>query len=98
MIRAFPWTALKSTTRLKGTFWSGADSLATARTLFTAKRLNDGRVLVAGGWGILGALDTAEIYTPNSNSWAPTGVLTYRALRPYGQPPELGRVLVVGGA
>ncbi|MBS0452762.1 MAG: putative Ig domain-containing protein [Proteobacteria bacterium] len=80
--------------------WSQAGSLIHERDSHTATLLRDGRVLVAGGegqGGSKGALSSAELYDPATNTWSPTGSL--------GQPRKQhiaillpsGKVLVVGG-
>jgi len=63
--------------------------------------LNDGRVLVAGGWYSTSnsdpSHDTAEIYDPATNRWAATGSLTSgRAEYSLVRLPD-GRVLAAGG-
>lgn len=63
----------------------------------TATRLNDGRVLLAGGEAATGVTTHAELYDPSANTWTATGALTeVRA----GHSAVLladGRVLVAGG-
>ena len=44
--------------------WSAAGSLATGRWQHTASLLPSGQVLVAGGFDGIGALASAELYTP----------------------------------
>jgi Kelch motif protein len=45
---------------------------------FTATRLNDGTVMIAGGADANGqALTTAEIYNPSTGSFISTGSMTY---------------------
>jgi hypothetical protein len=80
-----------------------AQSMSTVRyQLATATELNDGRVLVAGGWNI-GAVvvASADVYTPGTGtgpgSFLPTGAMNTAR---YGQTASLlhdGRVLVTGG-
>src|SRR5262245_52436263 len=50
--------------------WSAGGTLTTPRWLHEAVRLQDGRVLVAGGGAYT---PTAELYDPAANRWAPTG-------------------------
>ncbi len=76
-----------------------AGVLKHARTLHTATRLVDGRVLVVGGRGVDGTqdLDSVEIYEPKRNRWvAGPNLATGRS----GHTATLlldGRVLVTGG-
>jgi len=55
-----------------GTF-AMAGSLATARTYHTATLLDDGRVLVTGGYGAVAPLASAEIYDPSTGAFNPAG-------------------------
>lgn len=59
--------------------------------------LSDGRVLLAGGWGIDGVLDTTEIYEPGSGRFSAGPRMT--APRAGFTPVTLadGRVLLAGG-
>ncbi len=82
------------------TFTPSHASLRTARGMFTATMLADGRVLIVGGFqpepGPLG-LASAEIYDPVTGTFAFTGSL---AIARYGHTATRladGRVLVVGG-
>ena len=85
--------------------WSPTGSLAEARWSHTATLLQDGTVLVAGGFGDPYAagsntqpvLASAEIYDPDTGTWSPTGSLnTRRALHTATLLVD-GRVLVTGG-
>ena len=56
--------------------FSNTGSLITAREFHTATLLSNGKVLVAGGEGILGApLTSAELYDLVSRSWSATSSL-----------------------
>ena len=46
--------------------WSVTHCLNDARNLHSAMLLNDGNVLAVGGYGTLGALTSAELYTPDN--------------------------------
>ncbi|RVU46144.1 kelch repeat-containing protein [Rubrivivax rivuli] len=73
--------------------WSPAGDMSTARTLHTATRLADGRVLVVGGSSEAGA----EIHDPATNTWSRTSPMhAERAQHTATLLPD-GRVLVVGG-
>jgi type II secretory pathway component GspD/PulD (secretin) len=47
--------------------------LAVARTYASAVRLDDGRVLVTGGYGAVAPLASAEIYDPATGAFSPAG-------------------------
>ena len=73
--------------------WSATGSLGQKRTEgFTLVRLNDGRLLIAGG-----GLSEAELYDPSAGAWSATGSMS--AERDYHSATVLvdGRVLVTGG-
>ena len=56
--------------------WTATARMIEDRALHTATLLPDGRVLVAGGYGL--HQDSAELYDPAINSWTATGRLTTR--------------------
>ncbi|MCY7389870.1 MAG: hypothetical protein LH481_17745 [Burkholderiales bacterium] len=74
-----------------------AGILATARDSHAAIALDDGRVLVAGGWSARRATNSAEIYDPASNRFSNMGaMLIARATPAVARLPD-GRVLFAGG-
>jgi N-acetylneuraminic acid mutarotase len=82
--------------------WSLTGKLTTIRSGHAATLLQNGKVLVAGGFNsdILGSdtIDSAELYDPASGTWSPTGALIDAR---YGHTATLlpsGKVLVVGGS
>ena len=82
--------------------WSDAGSMGSAHSWHTATRLNDGRVLVAGGIGggsEAGAVPTAgaEVYDPSSNAWAAAAAMTTGRATHAAVLLETGDVLVTGG-
>ena len=95
-------TVLKSAERydpraLPASQISPAGSTTDARESHTATLLQDGRVLVVGGYDGTKVLKTAELYDPYANSWKPAASLHGPR---EGQTATLlrdGRVLVAGG-
>jgi hypothetical protein len=55
-----------------GTF-TGTSSMAEARTNHASALLDDGRVLVTGGYGTQAPLPSAEIYDPQTGTFSPAG-------------------------
>jgi hypothetical protein len=81
--------------------WRVAATMSKPRYVHAATLLNDGRVLVAGGWYATSNSDpshaTAEIYDPAANRWSSTGSMT-NARAEYGMVRlRDGRVLAAGG-
>ena len=77
--------------------WTAITNMGSGRSVHTATRLADGRVLVAGGFDDWAALATAEIYDPATGSWTPTGsMIEGRGYHTATLLPD-GRVLVAGG-
>jgi hypothetical protein len=67
------------------------------RRSHTGTLLGDGRILVAGGWDGPGcALDTAQVYDPCSDGWAPAGTTAPRAAHTATRLAD-GSVLLAGG-
>ncbi len=81
--------------------FAAAGSMRSPRNGHTATLLFDGRVLVTGGFPLVGSQtsqNTAELYTPGSDSWALTS--SAMTVGRYGHTATLlpnGRVLVVAG-
>lgn len=78
--------------------WTQAGSLAVARSLHTATRLPDGRVLAAGGFGTNAQpLNGAEVFDPATARWNTTASLnTARGSHTATLLPT-GKVLAAGG-
>lgn len=77
--------------------WSLTGSMNTARSYSSATRLQDGTVLVAGGFSD-GTLKSAELYDPGTGTWTVTGSLVEAR---YSHTMTLlhdGRVLVARGS
>jgi hypothetical protein len=83
---------------VSGTF-SLTGFMSVTRTNHTATLLQNGMVLIAGGYGPSGeALASAELYDPATGTFSPTGPMSAGR---YGHTATLlsnGKVLVVGGA
>lgn len=80
--------------------WKAAAPAATTRPERSVTTLTDGRVLVVGGVGpsgYPGALSTAEIYDPATDSWSPTADLADGRFAHAAVLLADGTVLVVGG-
>lgn len=73
-------------------------SLNTARQFHTATLLDNGQVLVAGGFNSTGALASAEIYDPTSGTFTPTGNLNTARGQHTATLLQNGTVLIVGGS
>jgi len=77
--------------------WSMTGSMVTARYAFSGVQLTNGKVLVAGGIGTGGILNSAELYDPATGLWSATGSMrTGRAYYATALLPN-GSVLVAGG-
>jgi hypothetical protein len=75
-----------------------APALNTARTLFTAVRLNDGRLLVTGGVDALGAvIASCEVYNPTTNAFTPVASMNNIRAGHAAVTLADGRVMVAGG-
>jgi N-acetylneuraminic acid mutarotase len=84
-------------------FWPGRRTFLSQaemphrRRSHTATLLDTGWVLVAGGWNGAGcALDTAQVYDPCSDAWAPAGSTAPRAAHTATRLAD-GSVLLAGG-
>ena len=72
--------------------------MGTARTAHSATTLLDGKVLIAGGIGAQGALQSTEIYYPALNAFqAANPLLTPRSSHHAILLPHNNQVLIVGG-
>jgi N-acetylneuraminic acid mutarotase len=79
-----------------GVWTSTANSLATARDAHTATLLQNGKVLVAGGFGS-NLLSSAELFDPATRTWSTTGSMRSNHLSHTASMLPDGRVLVAGG-
>ena len=79
--------------------WQSTGAMAAPRAQHSATRLNDGRVLVAGGNTTDGdgTAASAELYDPQTGRWSPTGAMTAPRTEHAALLLPDGQVLVVGG-
>src|SRR4051812_25182846 len=76
--------------------WSGVDGLGTGRYNHTATVLQDGRVLVAGGYDNK-PLATARIYDPAAGAWSDAASMQVARQGQAAVRLQSGKVLVAGG-
>ncbi|MCX6929017.1 MAG: hypothetical protein NT154_38260, partial [Verrucomicrobia bacterium] len=77
--------------------WTMTSSLNSARAAHTATLLPNGKVLVAGGFGISNNLVSAELYDPSIGTWEMTGFLSTARTDHTATLLANGKVLVAGG-
>jgi N-acetylneuraminic acid mutarotase len=77
--------------------WIFTGDLNVGRSQHTATLLQDGRVLVVGGRGTPGALDSAELYDPATGRWTVTGRMSMPRVMHTATLLADGKVLVAGG-
>jgi large repetitive protein len=78
--------------------WVKLPQMPFAETGATATRLDDGRILVAGGVGDNGVLQAAAIFDPSTDSWAPTSPMRTPRYAAVFVLLKNGQVLVAGGS
>ena len=79
--------------------WTSLGSvLGATRYDHTATRLNDGRVLIAGGYGTSSApLASAVVYNPGTNSFTPVSNMTSARANHTATLATNGKVILMGG-
>src|SRR5262245_46205083 len=77
--------------------WKATGDLVTARASHTATLLQNGMVLVAGGFDITGISAIAELYDPATGLWTATGSLGIARRDHTATLLPNGQVLVAGG-
>lgn len=78
--------------------FASTGNLVTPRAAHTATLLNDGTVLITGGFVAGGNTASAEIYNPSTHSFTPTGSMDIARINHTATLLPTGKVLVVGGA
>jgi hypothetical protein len=71
--------------------------MSTARGYTAATLLSNGRVLVAGGSNLTGALATSEVFDPSTGNWAPPIPMRFANGAPTMVTLSDGTALVAGG-
>jgi len=77
--------------------FSSAGEMVKPRVSHASIRLEDGRVLILGGWTGKNATNTAEIYDSNNNSFVSIDTMSEARIGPVATRLLDGRVLVTGG-
>ena len=78
--------------------WSPTGKLITAHASHTAALLQNGKVLIVGGFGeSFDTLDTAELYDPETGTWTLTGKLNVARYILNATLLKSGKVLITGG-
>ena len=78
--------------------WLSADAMDNkGRIRHTATLLGNGKVLVAGGFGPGGVLESTELYDPAADNWSNAGGLSQQRQNATATLLRDGRVLVAGG-
>jgi N-acetylneuraminic acid mutarotase len=76
--------------------WSSAGQ-ATGRWEHTATLLNNGKVLIAGGFDYYNPLASAELYDPGTNTWSSAASMATPRFRARATLLNDGKVFVAGG-
>jgi hypothetical protein len=79
--------------------FSATGSMGTPRAQHTATSLNNGTVLVAGGFSFFppGSFSSAEVFDPTTNKFTPTGPMGAPRFLHTATRLDNGLVLVTGG-
>jgi hypothetical protein len=78
--------------------WSSIHAMGTSRADHTATLLPSGKVLVCGGSNSSGALNTAELYNPATDTWTPTATtMNSKRFNHIAILLSTNKVLIAGG-
>ena len=77
--------------------WNLTGSLNQGRECFCSVKLDDGRILVAGGYNS-GPLSSCEIYNPNTGQWSPTDSMNYARMHFSLTKLSNGKILATAGS
>ncbi|MEX1190245.1 MAG: kelch repeat-containing protein [Bacteroidia bacterium] len=77
--------------------WNSANSMSVSRAGHISEALNDGGILVAGGWDFNSNLLSAEVYNPETDSWTSTPDMESEHYNGASVKLDDGKVLVIAG-
>ncbi len=77
--------------------WNAMNPMSTIRAGHISAALNNGNVLVAGGWDYTTNLKTAEVFDASSNSWSSTPEMSSEHYNAASVTLDNGQVLVIAG-
>jgi len=77
--------------------WASTPSMVDVRMYHTATLLQNGKVLVAGGYTPGGNRSSAEIYDPTAGTWTATGSMSVKRSSHTATLLPNGKVLIAGG-
>jgi N-acetylneuraminic acid mutarotase len=77
--------------------WYTTGKMSATRKYLTASVLQNGKVLVSGGYNENGYLDSAELYDPSTGLWTATGQMSTTRKGHTASVLSNGKVLVSGG-
>ncbi|CAF1163060.1 unnamed protein product [Adineta steineri] len=77
--------------------WFSTGNMINARDYHTASVLLNGKVLITGGYGFNGCLNSVELYDSSTGTWTTTSNMTYGRYYHTASVLSNGKVLVIGG-
>lgn len=88
---------LNHATSARADFWTNTASMNVPRVAHVATYLQNGKVLVTGGYSVTTVTNSAEIYDPTTGTWGITGSLNTNRWYHTATLLPNGTVLVAGG-